>query len=177
MDHCFKEVTEYDAAGSSRSRWEAITGNQGRTTEVIKIGNNTFTRRDIDKWAIKQVPSLEISKPTPPFESKDAVDPKSYSIWKEPGSTVEFKVRTTQHKGQDIIVYRRVINSIQIHPKDGSEIKKETINHYWIGDDGRLVKFEQWINHSGKHFIGIQKLFMEWELDPKIVVTAPDVLQ
>lgn len=85
MDHIYKDVTEYDATGSRRFLWEAITGSRGRKGEVVSIGNVTFIRSSIEDWTRKEGSPPETRKPTLPFESDTAADPQSYLNWHEPG--------------------------------------------------------------------------------------------
>jgi hypothetical protein len=173
MDHRYRHITEHDASGSTRSFWEAVTGNNVRRGEVVKIANLEFKRDGLGSWVRNYLPATDPEKPTLPFESSDSVDSRSLSIQSDPGATTEYKYRTSANNGKQVSVYRRVMTSILSHPRDGSEIRKETINEYWMDRDGRLIRYEQWINHSGKHFQSRQRIGMEWESDPSIVVSAP----
>ena len=167
-----REVSEYDASGSSKRKWEGTSNGQPVKQESISVGPISYNKMGTAKWTWKEKETAGRPAHIAPFENDGR--PLPFKVGYEQGAEFEFRLAPGEYKGADVLIYTRIKRS---KPRTG-EIRAEAvnvliINKYWLALDGRLVRFEQWDNHRTAQSATTSHIWSEWELDPKIVIRAP----
>jgi hypothetical protein len=166
-----REVSEYDAAGSSRRSWQGNTNGQPVKQQSITVGSIAYNKMGDAKWTWKEKDDKGPAH-LAPFE-RDGKTP-SFRVVHEPGADLEFRVGAALHKGRDVLVYTRINRFKHAPDVSGKEAVNITItSKFWLGQDGRVVRYEQWDNHQTGQSATTMYLWTEWELDPGIVIRAP----
>ena len=166
------EIWEYDASGSSKRVWDNRSNGQHVKQQNISVGLISYNKMGDAKWTWKEKEPQKLPAHIAPFESELASSP--FKVAYEPGAEFEFRLSVAQHKGLDVLIYTRIKRSRHRAGEVGPEaVNIQIINKYWLGTDGRIVKFEQWDNHRKERSATTLYTWSEWELDPKIVIRAP----
>ncbi len=166
-----REVSEYDAAGSSRRSWQGHSNGQPVKQKSITVGLISYNKMGDAKWTWKEKNDKRPAH-IAPFETEGKTPP--FSVAYEPGAEFEFRVGTAVHKGRDVLVYTRIKGSKYGPDTSGKQAVNITItSNFWLQQDGRIVRYEQWDNHRTGESATTSYLWAEWELDPTIAIRAP----
>ena len=167
------ELWEFDTSGSFRRVTIVNSPNRRSEQESITVGTYTYTRIDGGLWQRKdREPYGLVGPPVGPFETMRTVPPGTFKYY-NPGAVFEFKLGTSEYKGQTLLVYTRTVVYSKTRETTGMVDEIEHLNRYWLAEDGRIVKFEdvQFNRKTGAETRSTQ----EWELDPSLQITPPQL--
>ena len=167
MDHSSKSIHEFGSSSDSRSMTTSVFGsNSASTGESIRIGNWIYTRFGKDAWSRKE---YAIATPAPAKESADM----GFEIL---SSQAEYRyLGEGKLVDKPVQMFAKTERQKKVSRSSGETSETESKNIYWVDPNGMILKSEYTSETRGK-FTSHISVVIEWQLDPSITLTAPEVV-
>jgi hypothetical protein len=82
---------------------------------------------------------------------------------------------TESYKGETAAVYSKVERSVEVSKSTGKEQQSVQTSKYWLAKDGHLMRSELRTATTAPDRTFKMQITSEFESDPAITITAPDV--
>jgi hypothetical protein len=164
-DYSSKMIFEFGPSMESRSTTTSVFGaNPAKTWQSMRIGNWVYTRSENDPWTRK-----EYAAPAPAKESEES----PYNVL---SSQAEYKslVQGTL-RDRPVQIFVKTERRTEVNKKTGEGSEGESKITYWVDTKGMILKSEYTSERRGK-FTSQTSIIMEWQLDPSITFTAPEIV-
>jgi hypothetical protein len=158
-------ITEFGPLMETRTiNTSTFGGKPSPGREMLRIGEWVYTRFGNDAWTRKEyVPS------TTPEKEKEHFAHKVLS------SEAEHRFLGQSTLGnRPVQVYVKTERRTTLNEKNGETTESESYNKYWVDAKGTVLKNEYKSENRGK-LRSQTYVLMEWELDPSIKFTAPEI--
>jgi hypothetical protein len=164
-DYSSKMVFEFGPPTDVRTITTSMFGaNPAKVWQSMRIGDLVYTRSGDDPWRRKEY--------APPVPSKESAE----SPYKVVTSQAEYK-----YIGQGTVTdtpvqgFVKTERATKVNQTTGENAESESKIIYWIDAKGLIRKSEYTSEHRGK-FTSQTSVIMEWQLDPSIAFTAPEIV-
>jgi hypothetical protein len=164
-DYSSRMVIEYGPATDTRTSTTSVFGaNPAKGWQSMRIGNWVYTRSGDGPWSRK-----EYALQAPAKESAES----SYKVLT---SQAEYK-----YLGQGTVMdtpvqgFVKTQRETKINQTTGENAESDSKMTYWVDAKGMILKSEYTSEHRGK-FTSQTSVTMEWQLDPSITFTAPEIV-
>ena len=160
-----KMITEFGPSMETRTiNTSTFGGKPSPGREMLRIGNWVYTRSGNDSWSRKEF--VPTSLPAKAAEE---------SPHKVLSSEAEHRYLGQSTLGnKPVQMYVKTERRTTLNEKTGETTESESRNTYWVDSKGMVLKNEYKSDNRSKHTSQTYVL-MEWELDPSITFTAPEI--
>lgn len=165
-DFTTKRITERAVNGDVHWIDESTFGAARKRSEGITIGEQEYVRSESGKWERTEVTH---SPPPPKAPLKSTVEPIS--------SDAEYKfLGTESYKGETAKLYGKTEHFVEVNKATGQERKGVRTTKYWVAADGHLIKSDFVATSDIRGAAFMTRIVTEYEFDPAITVTAPEIV-
>lgn len=163
-DWASKSINEYGTSAETRGIYTSVLGGKPNPTrETLIIGNWVYTRSGSDSWTRK-----EYVAPGPAKEKEES----NYKIL---SSQAEYRYLGQGKLGdRSARIYVKTERQTKFNQKSGESVETEHENRYWVDATGTIIKNQFNSETRGKSTTRTS-VTMEWELDPSITFTVPEI--
>ena len=148
-------------------RESSFGGKVNEKQESIIVNGIRYSRIGSGNW------TQQAEEASPKAQDLSHADP-SHIEYAE--MDVEYKsLGTESYKEQIARTYLKTERKKGIMKSSGAEYSSVATTKYWFSSDGTMLKSEFRVNSRSGETNSYTGVFMEWERDPTIVITAPAV--
>jgi hypothetical protein len=163
-DFSSKMITEFGPSMETRTINTSTFGGKPSTgREMLRIGNWVYTRSGDDSWSRK-----EFVATTPPKTAEES----PHKVLSSEAEHRYLGQSTLQNK--PVHIYVKTEQRTTLNEKTGETTESESKNTYWVDAKGMVLKNEYKSDNRSKH-TNQTYVLLEWELDPSITFTAPEI--
>ena len=162
-----KTITEFGPLMETRTiNTSTFGGKPSPGREMLRIGEWVYTRSGNDAWTRKEyVPSTTAEK------EKEQIPRKILS------SEAEYRSLGQSTLGnRPVQVYVKTERRTSLNERNGETTESNSTNTYWVDAKGTVLKNEYKSDNRGQQ-TSQTYLLMEYELDPSITFTVPEITQ
>ncbi len=163
-DHSAKTVIEYGPSMETRTLMTSVFGdNPGLAREMLRIGAWVYTRSGSDAWTRKAYVASEPAreKEESPYKILSSVAEYNYL---GPGKLMDKPAQ----------IYVKTERQTKVNQKNGETSETDIKTTYWVDAKGMILKSDFRAENRGTT-THVTTVVMEWELDPSIAFTVPEI--
>lgn len=164
-DYSSKSISEFGSSTEMRSVYSSVFG--GKPTpprESLRIGDWLYTRSGNDAWVRKEyVPSTAAAKDR---EENPRKILSSHAEYKYLGQSTLLDI--------PVHIYLKTERQTVFDEKTGENAETESRQTYWVDGKGTILKSEYTSERRGKSVMHTS-VILEYELDPSITFTVPEI--
>jgi hypothetical protein len=164
-DYSAKMIFEYGAEKQFRTRATSVFGDKpGVSRETLLLDEILYSRSGDEPWTRKDhVPAEQ------PAERNETAPPAVVT-------NTEYRyLGTEQLMNRTTNVYLKSERQTRTDKTTGRSTESDVKVKYWVGSDGTVLKSEYASTNRGAAFTGQTLIVTEWELDPSITFTPPEI--
>jgi hypothetical protein len=133
------------------------------TRESLRIANWVYTRSGNDGWTRMQYSATPTAKETEESPFQVLSSQAEYTYLGE-GKLMDKPVQ----------IFLKTERQTKVNQKSGEASETESRNKYWIGPNGMVLKSDFIAETRGKT-TSRTTVVMEWQIDPSITFTLPEI--
>ena len=164
-DFSSKTITEFGPSLETRTiNTSTFGGKPNPQREILRIGEWVYTRSANDAWTRKEY-----------VPSSTAANEKEHIPHKVLSSEAEHRfLGHSTLRNRPVQMYVKTERRTTLNEKNGETTESESKSSYWVDSKGTVLKHEYKSDNRGK-ITSQTYVLMEYELDPSIEFTAPEI--
>jgi len=166
-DYSSKSLVEFGPSKETRTIITSVfAGKPAVAKESLRIGNWQYTRSGNEAWIRKEYAPTE----TPVSKEKEE------SLYQELSSQAEYRYRGEgKLMDQPVRIFVTTNREKKVSQKNGQTSETESKTTYWVDSKGLILKSE-FTAENRAQITSQTSVIMEWQIDPSIKFTAPDII-
>jgi len=163
-DYSSKMIIEHGPSTETRIVNTSVFGaNPATTFESIRLGNWLYTRSGGGTWTRKEYAASAASKENDEAEYPVLSSKAEYKYIGE-GKLIDKRVQ----------IFSATERTTRINNKTGETWETDSKITYWVDEKGLILKSD-YTGDNRRKVPSQTSVIMEWQLDPSITITAPEI--